>query len=251
RWLPGFDGEIHPARGHPPARPDRPGSAALGVRSSFGNRLLCRFCAGFLAPWPFGKQAHLWLDTSANVSRLIGGKEFAILGGHLQLEPLLADLVADRRNDLQRIRVAADPGVDATHLARRAAGGFLVGTPALLSSVHSGLEIYPVAISVLLPRRCDHFLDLSADSPALAADSGPLADGYNGRDLHLEILNLLQADGYPMIAVAEFLLHRHFAATFSALRLAQVLLFLESRGKCEVRKVSQPAFTSIGSATRT
>jgi hypothetical protein len=204
----GFDDEIHPARGYPPSRPDRPSSTSLGVRHYSGNRLFCRFCADILDPCSFREQACPWLGTSRNVSRPIGGKDPALLGRDLQFEHLLAGLVADRRDDLQRIRLATDPGVDATHMSRRAVGRLLVGTSAQFYSVYSRLEICRLAFSLLPARRRDNHLDLSADSSAVATDSGPLADGSDGRDLHLEVLNLLQVGNVATIFLSKFSLHR-------------------------------------------
>jgi hypothetical protein len=99
-------------------------------------------------------------------------------------------------------------------VVRRALGRLLVGTPAQFYSVYSGLEICCLAFSLLLARRRDNRLDLSADSPAVAADSGSLADGSDGRDLHLEVLNLPQVGNVATIFLSSFSLHRHVESSF-------------------------------------
>ena len=100
----------------------------------------------------------------------------------------------------------------------RALGRLLVGTPAQFYSVYSGLEICCLAFSLLLARRRDNHLDLSADSPVVAADSGPLADGSDGRDLHLEVLKLQQVGNVATIFLSSFSLHRHLESSFFRFR---------------------------------
>ncbi len=54
----------------------------------------------FLSPWPGGEQDSVWDDASQHVSGIVSAAELATVGRDLQPRRVVADLVADGRDDL-------------------------------------------------------------------------------------------------------------------------------------------------------